>query len=764
MGEVYRARDLELGRQVAVKVLPPQLAGDAERVARFHREARAVAALQHASILSLHDFGTADGICYAVTELLEGETLRERIERSPLPWRRAAGIAAAVAEGLAAAHARGIVHRDVKPENLFVLRDGRVKILDFGLACQTLPASPEAETTSLPAIKTEAGTVLGTCGYMSPEQARGLSVGARSDIFSLGCVLHEMVTGKAAFMRSTMADTLAAVLNEEAPDPTLSGRDVPIGLTRVIRRCLEKQPEARFESAHDLAFALSALVSDPGPARAVEVRPSPRLPRAAWLGIAVLLAGLAGIAIYVAFPRRSAIGSVAILPFVNESGDPRTDYLGDGIPEGIINSLSQLRRHPLKVRPFTSVTRLRGPDLDVQEAAKRLGVEALVTGKVVQREQGLSIQVALVDVSEESQVWGQRYDRKLSDILAVQDDLTRDIAAQLRLRLTGEDERLALRRPTEDVEAYLLYQEGTYHWSKLSEERIRVAIDCFQRALTRDPRFAWAHLGLARCYMVLAANYSDPNEVVPKWREAIEGARRLDASLPELHGMQGSMLLFYDWQLPAAEKELQLAREATPDGAHGLSAYYQIALGRLEAAIAEQEKAHAIDPLEAVVISDLGQFCMWAGKYDRAIAASRRALELDPAFPFAHANLVLTHALRGSHDEALAAIDRASEAARHNPPVLAWIGCAQALLGRADEARSVIVELRQMASRRYVLPYLFAEIHAALGEKDEAFAWLEKGIAARDPWMIFLKVDPVLESLRTDPRFAGLVRRVGLPG
>src|SRR5436190_8431442 len=477
MGEVYRASDTRLGREVAVKVLAERFAGDAELRGRFEREARAVAALSHPSILAIHDFGTQGSSTYAVMELLEGQTLRERLSKGPLPWRKAVEIGVAIAEGLAAAHAKGITHRDLKPENLFLPAGGSLKILDFGLAqIQPLAGGLDETSPHVPRA-TEAGTVLGTVGYMAPEQVRGQPADARSDIFSLGCVLYEMVAGTRAFAHDTAVETMTAILHDEPPEVTESGKKVPLELERVIQHCLEKNPAARFHSAHDLAYALRAIQPD---AKAN----GRRFPKGVLIAAALVLAAIAALGLWSSnrrpiADRNRTFESVAVLPFENVTADPKAEPLSDGIADYLSINLSQLRDRDFKVTPFTSASRFRGPKIDLKAAGSALGVQAVVTGKLYQEGESLSISIAVSDVRTDNLIWGQQYRGKRSEILSLQDEIAKGLVAHLGLQLSDADERRLLKHDTEDPAAYLLYQEGMYHWHKFREESVRTAIDYF---------------------------------------------------------------------------------------------------------------------------------------------------------------------------------------------------------------------------------------------------------------------------------------------
>ncbi|HXM78675.1 MAG TPA: serine/threonine-protein kinase, partial [Thermoanaerobaculia bacterium] len=520
MGEVYRARDERLGREVAIKVLPASFSADPDRLRRFEQEARAAGILNHPNITAVYDIGTneSDGAPYVVQELLEGETLRSRLGAGAFTPRKALGHALQIANGLAAAHEKGIVHRDLKPENIFVTKDGRVKILDFGLAKLTSPRE-EGSASRLPttAGETEPGMVLGTLGYMSPEQVRGKPADARSDIFSFGAILYEMLSGKRAFHGDSAADTMSAILMKDPPDLSVTNQNISPGLERVVRHCLEKNPEERFQSARDLAFDLESLSDISGVAPGGKAAPAASSRRT---GLLLLVAGVAVAALALAAitwlrPRGKSIDSIAVLPFVNGSRDPNAGYLSDGITESIINSLSRLPH--LRVTARSTVFRFKGRDEDPQKVGRDLNVGAVVSGKVTQRCDVLSIQADLMDVGSGSQLWGDHYERKLADILSVQEEIAREISEKLRLRLTGEEKQRLTKRYTANTEAYQLYLKGRYAWEQRTQSGLTQSIEFFQKAIEKDPGYALAYAGLADSYAVLPSySFLSPGESFPK--------------------------------------------------------------------------------------------------------------------------------------------------------------------------------------------------------------------------------------------------------
>jgi eukaryotic-like serine/threonine-protein kinase len=740
MGVVYAARQTKLNRVVAVKVLPPSFANDPERRARFEREAKALAALTHPNILAIHDYGVEDGVPYAIMELLEGETLRQRLLSGALHWREAFALAAAVADGLAAAHAAGVVHRDLKPENLFLTADGRVKILDFGLARVEAPMFLQQETADYAPAQTKVGALMGTVGYMAPEQACGQPVDARSDLFSLGCVLYEIVAGRRAFGRATPADSLAAILSDAPPDMGKPGPRPPGEAERLILRCLEKKPENRFQSARDLAFALRAVrdAADETAASPPPRRCPPRQPK--------------------------ALDSLAVLPLVNAGADADMDYLSDGITESLIHQLSQLLG--LRVMARSTVFRYKGRDVDAREAGRALKVRAVLTGWLHQRGGRLVLWTELIDVRDGARLWGEHYDRDLAELMAVEESIAREIAEALRLRLTGEQALRLGRRRTDHPDAYQLYLKGLFFLNKRTEEGLRTGARYFEEAIAIDPAYALAHAGRADCYHNLGGwGHLPPREAYPKAKAAATRALEIDATLAEAHTALAMAVKEYDWDWAAAQRGYRRAIALNPNYAvaHQWYGEYLAALGRHTEAIGEFQRAQELDPLSLIINATLGRHGFYfARRYDLAIEQCRKTLELDPNFWVAHYFLAWVYTAKGRLAEAVAAFEIARRL-EPNLETLAGLGFAHGASCRRDKAEQALGELRATATTRYVSPINFALIHIGLAEKDAAFQWLEKAYQDRAQWLSEIKVDPAFDLLRPDPRFADLLARINFP-
>ncbi|MEA2463245.1 MAG: eukaryotic-like serine/threonine-protein kinase [Acidobacteriota bacterium] len=774
MGDVYRARDSRLDRDVAVKVLPDRFARDPEARMRFEREAKAVAALTHPNILAIHDYGSTDGAAYSVTELLEGQTLRQRIVEGPVPWRKVVEIGAALADGLAAAHAKGIIHRDLKPENIFLTGDGRVKILDFGIAQlvrEEPPPPQDIDPSMMPTapLKTDPYAVVGTAGYMAPEQLRGEPVDATTDIFSLGSVLFEMATGRPAFIRATMIDSLSAVLADTPDVFTGSDRMIPYELARVIQRCIEKNRHERFQSARDLSFALRAI----GTSTSLTFEAPAERKRRQWiwgsLGAAVILSLIA----FVQFrnaqvqppPRDSAseprpIRSIAILPFVNATGDREAEYLSDGITETLINTLAQVPG--LRVMSRTSVFHYKDKAPNPVAVGRDLKVSAVVVGRVEAVGDRLIVSAELVDAQDNAQLWGHRYQTARSDLFNVQQSIASEIARMLRLQLGGREQQLLTKRHTTDAGAYELYLKGRFQWNKRNAEGLYKAIELFNQAIEIDPQYANPYAGLADCYNLLDIWAGLPtNETFPRAKSAAQKALAINDQLAEAHTSLAYAIQTYEWDWPAAEREYRRAIELNPNYATARQWYSEFltATGRFDEAELQGRKALDLDPMSPIINAVVAWNSTMARRYDAAIEQGRRTTRLFPDFMPGHAYLGLAWLESGRTREAIASLEQ-SQKLLDIVVVQTWLIRAHQAAGHTDVANRLSAALEQRGKREYLPPYYMAALHAHRGERNLAFAELDRALRERTGALVWLRVDPALDPLRGDARFQRVIDKM----
>ncbi|HVQ38466.1 MAG TPA: protein kinase, partial [Pyrinomonadaceae bacterium] len=790
MGEVFLAEDTKQhGRKVALKVLPPELTKDESRIRRFKQEARAILALNHPNILTIFEIGETASTSYIATEFIEGETLRQCLWRSPIKIDEALGIAIQVAMALEAAHAAGIVHRDVKPENIMLrhdrfVRDRFIKVLDFGLAKLTERESPttDPEAVTMPITQTNPGAVVGTTGYMSPEQAQGEPIDPRSDIFSLGVVLYEMVAGHAPFAGKTDSHVRVSIIDHDPAPLTSQAPEAPRHLERIVSKALAKDKAKRYQTVTDLKLDLEQLreelhyadsevhhqtqahsatqapdlltssggqsvtvtqAVDTAPvSSAIENIPSKvgSYKAVAFIVLALILAGVIGA--YYLYSDRRSIDSVAVLPFENDSNDPNTEYLSDGISESIIRSLSHLPN--LKVMSRTAAFRFKGKNIDPQEVGRSLNVGAVLAGRLVKQGDRLIIKTELISVEDGSQLWGAEYNNPLSDIFSVQEEISRKISEKLRLRLTGDDEEKLAKRYTKDAEAYGLYLKGRYFWNKRDEAGLRLGIKYFQQAEEKDPTYALAYSGLADSYSLLSdIGVVTPADEMPKAKAAAQKAVDADPTLAEAYTSRAFVKLAYDWDWLGAEADFKKAIELNPKypTAHQWYASLLMQMGKFERARKEIEQAHMLDPLSPIISSNLGHYAYYEHRYDYAIENCNKTLEMVPDFWVAHHYRGLAYTMKGMHEQAIAEFRDLIKSpgqgplkegtVENDPEVAASLAFAYGSSGRRKEAEAIVERFRTLAGKRYVSSLYFAIAYAGLKDQDQAIEYLNKAYESR---------------------------------
>jgi len=814
MGEVYLAEDTKLDRKVAIKFLNQEFSKDEDKLNRFVREAKAASALNHPNILTVHEIGEVDGKNYIATELIDGTTLRQHLaQKEPLPLNTILKIGVQVAEALSAAHQAGIIHRDIKPENIMIRRDGYAKVLDFGLAklaergAVTTGSSGSEDATRIQ-VNTSPGVVMGTVSYMSPEQARGNPTDARTDIWSLGVVLYEMLARRVPFSGGTTSHTIVSILEKEP----LALENTPAELQRIVRKTLTKDLDMRYQSARDLLIDLKNLRRDldiqgelersivpnrEGATGTIDDKaaqiyasgsmtrsgqsPATQLSSASSLEYAVtkakghkfatalvafvLLGAIVTIG-YFAFVSRSGgknqIKSIAVMPFINEEGNSELDYLSDGMTDTLISNLSQLPN--LSVKAHSSVFRYKGKETNPQTIGKELNVQAILNGRVAQRGDQLTLTLELVDTQTENVIWSDQYNRTQAQIVSLQSEIARDVSAKLRTKLSGVDEQKIAKTYTANPEAYQLYLKGLFHWNKRTPESLKSSLDYFNQAIEKDPRYAQAYAGMALAY-VLLPEYSagSPDESIPKAKAAAMKALELDETVAEAHTALAHALATYDRNLPESNREFQRAIELNANyaTAHQWYGNNLVVLQRFDESIAEGKRAVELDPLSLVVNLELGANYNYSRQPDQAIAQLRKTIDLDKNWYLGHMILCQVYQAKGQLSEAVGECQRAREL-NDDPYVLAFLARVYAASGKTDEAIKVLGRMNEIAKQRYLPAYGFAEAYGGLGDKDRAFQWLERSLQDRAWDITYLNVDPLMDNLRSDPRFAELVRRLGV--
>ena len=802
MGEVYLAEDTKLDRKVALKILPEKPAIEGERMRRFVLEAKSASALNHPNIITIYEIGETGNRHFIASEYIDGQTLHRRIGGKPMSLNAVLDAGVQMASALQAAHEANIVHRDIKPDNVMIRRDGLVKLLDFGIAKVSLPDTSTAthHLDSATTIKggTSPGLIIGTTAYMSPEQARGVLVDVRTDVFSFGVLLYEMLTGKKPFVGETPMDVIGAILHKEPVPLRHLLPDIPSEIERIINKLLRKDSNERYQTIKDVLIDLKdvrreldfqdklkgTLPSGEEKALTPASRPTSVAGVQTYssveyligevkkhkLGIVTLAALLVAAAVIFYFLAvygsstsvdNSPITSVAVLPFENRSADAETEYLSEGLAESLIYGLSQLPH--LKVSPTSSVFRYKGQQIDPIEIGNKLGVNAVMTGRVAQRGEDLTISVELVDVRNKKLLWGKQYDRKLVDLLTTQREIASQITQNLKLKLSGADATLMTRHYAKNSEAYQLYLKGNYYASRYTKEGFNKGIEYFEQAIAKDPNLALAYSGLAFCYLNQTDWVFAPKDSIPKVRHAVENALRIDESLAEAHTMLAMIKLQYDWDWTGAEREFRRAIEINPEYALGRSflAWHLAAMGRFDESIAEDKRALELDPLSPAVNADLGWDLYLARRYDEAIEQLRKAIDIEPNYWLSHVLLGRCYVQKDKLTEAVAEFEKARQIEDSIPEVVAALGHGYAVSGRRSDALKIVRELQERSKREFVPSYNMATIYVGLGMKTEALQYLAKAHDEGSYFMIHLKVEPLLDSVREDPRFVEVMRRVG---
>jgi serine/threonine protein kinase/Tfp pilus assembly protein PilF len=758
MGVVYKAEDTKLKRIVALKFLPINLIASQEEISRFEQEAEAISALNHPNVETIYDVDEVNGQKYIVLEYIPGGTLKSKLkqlksEDKSFSIGEVLDYDMQMAEGLAHAHRRKIIHRDVKTENIMLTEEGKVKLTDFGLA--KLRGTVQ---------KTKTGSTLGTAAYMSPEQVRGEEVDHRSDIFSLGVVLYELATSHLPFQGEYEASLSYSILNEHPASVKSLRPDAPQALEKIINRCLEKDKTKRYQRADEIVADLRALQQEISGSVTISVKHS-KLP---WVVAAVVVV-LAVIFIILFYPRSgpspASRKSIAVLPFKNMSDSKEDEYFADGITEDIIAQISNIGE--LRVISRTSVMPYKNSGKNLRGIAKELNVASVLEGSVRRSGNQVRIVAQLINAVSDEHLWAQTYDKELTQIFAIQSDVAQSIAAALKTKLLPEEKERIEKKQTENMEAYQLYLKGRYYWNKRSPEEMKKGIKYFEQAIEEDPSYALAYVGLSDSYATLGAiEYGGlpPKEIIPKAKSAALNALEIDKTLAEAYTSLANIRFDYEWDWSGAEKEFKQAIELNPNYAiaHHWYSHYLAAMGRLDEALFEEKRALDLDPLSLIINTQVGMVFYYSRQYDQAIEQYQKTLEMDPHFVQAHLALGLAYVRKAMVEEAVAEFQKVFTLSGGNPVSAALLAYTYAVSGKRSEALEILDGLLETGKKQYVSSFYIALIYLGLGERDLLYKWLEKAYDERSNYLVYLKVEPLASSLSSDPKFTALLKKMGL--